>query len=182
MLAVIQCIKKWKHILGYCPFEVHTITSTPKYLTTMKNQSVLFTRWYQELAGFNFTVIHKKGKEKSNTDALSRSSLILEALPLSEDEYAQFYKIDEPVIQFAEGLNEIQHIQGSMIKISEEQAKDKVWSKVISWVEQGHVQKKTETRGKAKEVLVAISMFDQEIFKIKEGVLMFTKAANKNQI
>ena len=69
-----------------------------------------------------------------------------------------------------------------MIKIAEEQAKDKVWSKVISWVEQGHVQKKTETRGKAKEVLVAISMFDQEIFKMKEGVLMFTKAANKNQI
>ena len=63
LLTVIQCIKKWKHILSYGPFEVHTDASALKYLTTTKNQSGLFTRWYQELAGFNFTVIHKKGKE-----------------------------------------------------------------------------------------------------------------------
>ena len=69
LLAVIQCIKKWKHILSYSPFEVYTDTSALKYLTTIKNQCGLFTRWYQELVGLNFTVIHKKGKEKSNPDA-----------------------------------------------------------------------------------------------------------------
>ena len=37
-------------------------------------------------------------------------------------------------------------------------------------------------RGKAREVLVARSMFDPEVFKMKDRVLMFTKAANKNQI
>ena len=73
LLAVIPCLKKWKHILSYRPFEVHTDASALKYLTTMKNQSDLFTRWYHELAGFNFTVISKKGKENSNEDALSRS-------------------------------------------------------------------------------------------------------------
>ena len=31
-------------------------------------------------------------------------------------------KIDEPVIQFEGGVNEIQHIQRSMIEIAEEQA------------------------------------------------------------
>ena len=61
-----------------------------KYLITMKNQSGLFTRWYQELAGFKFTVIHKKGKENSNSDALSRSSHMAEASPLEEDKYAEF--------------------------------------------------------------------------------------------
>ena len=69
---MIKYIKKWKHILSFCPFEVHTDASALKYLTTMKNQSGLFTRWYQELAGFNFTMIHKKGKENSNANALSR--------------------------------------------------------------------------------------------------------------
>ena len=39
-----------------------------------------------------------------------------------------------------------------------------------------------ETRGKAREVLVAISMFNPEVFKMKDGVLMFTKAANRNWI
>ena len=44
LLAVIQCIKKWKHILTYRTFEVHIDASTLKYLTTMKDQSSLFTR------------------------------------------------------------------------------------------------------------------------------------------
>ena len=73
----------------------------------MKNQSTLFTIWYQELAGFHFTVTHKKGKENSNADALSRSSHMVEAPPLQEDEYSEFYKIDETVIKFEEGVNEI---------------------------------------------------------------------------
>ena len=66
LLAVIQCIKKWKHILSYGPFEVHMDASTFKYLITKKDQSGLFTRWYQELAGFNLTIVHKKGKKNSN--------------------------------------------------------------------------------------------------------------------
>ena len=48
--------------------------------------------------------------------------------------------------------------------------------------EQGHVLEKTDIRGKAREVLIAHSMFNLEIFKMKDGVLMFTKAANKNRI
>ena len=83
-----------------------------------------------------------------------------EAPPLEEDKYADLYKIDEPVIKFEGGVNKIQHIQHSTAEIAEEQAKDEVWSEVISWVEQGQVPKKAETRGKAREVLVACSMFD----------------------
>ena len=68
------------------------------------------------------------------------------------------------------------------MEIAEEQTKDEVWSEVISWVEKGRVQEKTETRGKAREVLVACSMFNPAVFKTKDRVLMFTKAANKNRI
>ena len=90
LLAVIQCIKKWKHIFCYQPFEVNTNTSALKYLTTMKNQSGLFMRWYQELDGYNFTMIHKKRKKNSNANARNRSSHMAEAPPLEEDEYAEF--------------------------------------------------------------------------------------------
>ena len=95
----------------------------------------MFTRWYKELASFNFTVVHKKGKENSNADALRRSSHMAKALPLAEDKYAEFYKIDEPVIQFEDGVNETQHIQHSMAEIAAEQVKIEVWTEVISWVE-----------------------------------------------
>ena len=83
------------------------------------------------------------------------------------------------MINFRGGVNEIQHIQPSLIEIAEEQAKDEVWSKVISWVEKGQLPEKAETQG--KEVLVARSIFDPAVFKMKDGVLMFTKAANRNQ-
>ena len=137
--------------MSYRPFEVHTDASALKYLTTMKNQSGLFTRWYQELAGFNFTVIHKKGKENSNADALSRSSHMVKVPPLAEDEYAEFYEIDEPVINFKEGVNEIQHVQRSLIDVAEEQSKDEVWSEVISWVEKGQLPEKAETLAKQEK-------------------------------
>ena len=53
---------------------------------------------------------------------------------------------------------------------------------MISWVEMGQVLEKLETRGKASEVLVARSLFDPEVLKMRGGVLMFTKAANMNWI
>ena len=76
-------------------------------------------------------MIHKKGKENINADALSRSTHMAEASPLEEDEYAEFCEIDKPVIRFVGGVTEIQHIQCSLIEIAEEQSKDKVWSEVI---------------------------------------------------
>ena len=49
-------------------------------------------------------------------------------------------------------------------------------------VEKGQLLEKAETRGKVREVLVARSIFDPAMFKMKDGVLMFTKAAYRNQI
>ena len=45
---------------------------------------------------------------------------------------------------------------------------------MISWIEQGRLPEKTETGGKAREIIVVDSMFDPEVFKMK--------AANRNQI
>ena len=82
---------------------------------------------------------------------------MVEAPPLEEDQYAKFYEIDEPVIKFEGGGNEIQYIQCSLTEIAEEQAKDKVWSEVIRWIEQGRLPEKVETRCEAREVSVGLS-------------------------
>ena len=86
------------------------------------------------------------------------------------------------MINFEGGVNKIQHIQWILVEIAEKQSKEEVWSKVISWVEKGQLPEKAETRGKAREVLIAHSIFDPAVFKMKGGVLMFTKAAKGNQI
>ena len=43
---------------------------------------------------------------------------MVEALRLEEDEYAEFYEINEPVIQFEGGLNEIHYIQLGIMEIA----------------------------------------------------------------
>ena len=40
---------------------------------------------------------------------------------------------------------------------------------------------KAETRGKSHEVLVPRLMFDPEWFKMRDGILMFTKATNRSR-
>ena len=67
------------------------------------------------------------------------------------------------------------------MEVPEEQAKDKVWSEVISWVEKGLLPEKAETRGKTREVLAGGSLFDPKVFKLMGRVLMYTKAANQHQ-
>ena len=103
----------------------------------------------------------------------------MEAPQLEEDKYAEFYEIDKPVIKFEGRVNEIQQ----KFEIAEEQTKDKIWSEVISWIEQGWLPVKTEMKGKAREVLEMMpSLFDPEVFNMKDGVLIFTKAASRNRI
>ena len=47
-------------------------------------------------------MIHKKRKENSNAGALSRSSHVAESPLLEEDDFAEFYEIDEPVSSLKE--------------------------------------------------------------------------------
>ena len=75
-----------------------------------------------------------------------------------------FEKIKVLKKKFEVGVNEIQHVQCSRAEIAEEQAKDEVRSEVISWVEQGKVLEKAETKGKASVVLVACSMFGRLVW------------------
>ena len=106
----------------------------------------------------------------------------MEDAPAIEDKvYAEFYDVDEPVIKFLGGINEVQHIQRQLSEVAEEQANDEVWSEVIKWVRKGHALDKSEVRGKLMEFLVARSQFNPTLFKIRDGVLMYTKSENRNQ-
>ena len=53
---------------------------------------------------------------------------------------------------------------------------------MISWITKGKLPEKAEKQSKAREVLTAHSLFNPELFKMQDGVLMYTKAANHNNI
>ena len=52
----------------------------------------------------------------------------------------------------------------------------------MQWVNAGHAPDKSEVRGKSREVLVARSKFSTALFKMSDGVLMYTNSANGNQL
>ena len=62
-----------------------------------------------------------------------------------------------------------------MIEVSGEQAKDKVWSEVISWIEIVQIPEKKETQGKSREGPEAHSMFDPVLFKLVGGVFVYER-------
>ena len=88
----------------------------------MKNQSGLFTRWYQEFEGFNFSEVHKKGKKNCKADELSQSTHMVEAPPLKDENYAEYYEMEVPVIRFVGGVNNTQLVQSITVEKAEEQA------------------------------------------------------------
>ena len=65
--------------------------------------------------------MYKKRKENSNADRLSQSTHMVAALPLEEDEYAEFYDVDELVIRFEGGINQFQSVKCRRAEIPEEQ-------------------------------------------------------------
>ena len=50
---------------------MYTDASSLKYIVNLKSEETIFQHWYAELAQFEFIVIHKKGSENVNADALS---------------------------------------------------------------------------------------------------------------
>ena len=70
---------------------------------------------------------------------------------------------------FADGVNEIQLVQGSATEVACEQSKAQVCSEVIKWVEAGQMPEKFKTKGESRKVLVSRSMFNPDMFKVRDG-------------
>lgn len=71
-LAIIEGIKNYHVYLASKPFTVYTDHSALKWLQTVKHDTGRLARWSILLQGYNFNVIHKKGKKNGVADALSR--------------------------------------------------------------------------------------------------------------
>ena len=78
-------------------------------------------RWYESLAGYNFTVTHKKGVENQNADALSRSEHLPEPTP-EECEEAEELLDDEVVIKFTDSAGKVNNLLSDEISAADLQA------------------------------------------------------------
>ena len=63
----------------------------------LKSEETIFQHWCVELAQFEFIMIHKKGSENVNADALSRANHL-------DEEYQEANEMGEMKITFASEL------------------------------------------------------------------------------
>jgi len=166
-------MKKWEHILKYQPpFLVYTDAASLKYIVNLKSEETIFQHWYAELAQFEFIVIHKKGSENVNADALSRAKHLDEPTTEENEEYQEANEVGEMKITFASELagnpvevgkvrrkfagypptvhnlsegTRFEIIEGNELRKLQEE--DEVWQEVIKWILSGKVPKMQEVRG-----------------------------------
>ena len=74
MLALVNFIKYFKTYLLGKKFTVRTDHNSLKWLLSFKNPEGQVARWLEQLAEYDFEVIHRPGKDHVNADAVSRIS------------------------------------------------------------------------------------------------------------
>ncbi|MCP3665486.1 MAG: hypothetical protein GY696_23820 [Gammaproteobacteria bacterium] len=69
--AIVFGIRKYHHIPSYKKFIINMDSSALKQLKSLKKTTGMLSRWTEELAAYDFDVIHRPGKLNVNADALS---------------------------------------------------------------------------------------------------------------
>lgn len=74
MLAIVQVMKKFRHLLQgtKLPVIVKSNHRNLRTFMTMKELNARQARWAEELSSYDFVIEHIKGKENKAADALSR--------------------------------------------------------------------------------------------------------------
>ena len=72
LLALLRSLRHFRHYLIGCPFTVRTDHASLVWLAGFKYPSGQLARWLEELSQYDFKMTHRKGKDHTNADALSR--------------------------------------------------------------------------------------------------------------
>eukprot|EP00731_Ephydatia_muelleri_P031382 Em0022g896a len=152
LLAVVTFTRLFRpYLLGRC-FTVRTDHSSLQWIQNFKEPEGQLARWLEQLQEYDFEVIHRKGRNHNNADALSR---------LSEGDSPQsnnitVVSIDSPVVEKRKVMRE-------------EQLQDDVVGPVLKAVESDLLPKKDELKQFSIGTRRLFQLWDQ--LKVKGGVL-----------
>lgn len=91
-LAVIYAIEKLKPYLLGTKFTVITDHYSLKWLNSIKDPVGRIARWAVRLQQYDFTIVHRKGKDHAVPDALSRAVPKVDEITLEEPVQDKWYK------------------------------------------------------------------------------------------
>ena len=72
LLAIVKFCRQFRHYLLGRYFLIRTDHNSLTWLTRFRHVEGQLARWLEELAEYDFGIIHRKGMFHNNTDALSR--------------------------------------------------------------------------------------------------------------
>ena len=175
--AVIYGIRKFSTILSFKPFIVNTDNSALKQLKSLKKNTGMMARWTEELAGYEFRVIHRPGKLNTNANALSRRTDSDMPDPTAEEEAEQEEYIgaveDEVIEDEQDEDGNLDHPRKDLSRrnIYKHQLEDPILEIVRKWIGvDHHAPDRAALRGQSRDVQRFAEIFDT--LKIAEdGVL-----------
>ena len=139
--GIVYGIRKFAPILSYKRFRINTDSSALKQLKSLKQNTGMLARWMEELAGYDFEVKHRPGKENLNADALSRREGMPEPEAEEQEEHSAYVSaVDQPGP--ATYFKELERTQ-----ILQSQAANPLLKQVRAWVCAGKPPEKVEARG-----------------------------------
>ena len=158
LAALLYFLSLWEYYLQPGKFVVRTDHQALSWLKTMKQPPGMESRWLELLAGYDFTVQHRKGTLHGNADALSRRSDIDEELEERNDPR-------EPRADYVCSLGRGE----SPVEWKSEQEKDSDLCKVVQWV----TGESWPSRNVLQAESPAVSSYAawRERLEVKEGIL-----------
>ena len=71
-LAIIECVKQWRHYLSHAPFLIETDHKPLEWLKSLDGPTRRQTRWSILLQEYEYAIVHKAGKLNVVADCLNR--------------------------------------------------------------------------------------------------------------
>lgn len=163
--AIVRGIRKFAPILSFKPFIINTDSKALVQLKSLKQCTGMLARWTEELAGYDFTVKHRPGKDNLNADALSRSEHMPDPTQEEEEEHDSYIgSITNPQPSvYPQDLARSNLLRG--------QATDPLLREVREWVVKGQPPDKLLTRGMSRAGQQYARNFDS-LTLAQDGVLI----------
>lgn len=170
MLALVYGIRQFRCYLYGRSFTVRTDHNSLRWLQSFKEPEGQVARWLEQLAPYDFSVVHRPGRLHANADALSRICHQCGLLTGNQDTViGSEMGREEEDIGTITGLNSLLSISLTENEIQKSQEEDKVIGEVRRWLTAGSRPDFSQVRGEAPDL---ISLWTQwKRLKRVKGVL-----------
>ena len=141
-LAVVEGVRIFRPYLHGNKFQIVTDHKALIWLHNHKDQKSKLMRWALELQEYDYTIIHRPGKDSANVDALSRLhhdddlpelKAEEEGLPYSTVRAAEMHSLSE---------------KGKLQDLREAQARDPLYAKIVKYMAKGELPINREAANK----------------------------------